>query len=365
MYSIFAALILSSSPTPPVWAVPVLTNAVSAGSTNLGAVYTNRDVIVQSNYYVGALAGVSYELRTGTGYGVASSDCVGAVADVSRIWYSAPGNVIARATVTNAATAGGATVSLTMTTGGNYSRDDFSNFVTNTVASSAYYWAKARTNGQLNRWAGGVRNTNFWLADAVGLEALPTAARGMLIASNALLSAHHVAPGVGSQFVFFTDQWRTGTVLQVSNVASDVSVSLLSLAGVRPLKLAPTNWTAFAPCASNGVVAFPVFYGRQTTNIHSAIAGYNVFPSALTVFRDTLFFPALTASIVGGDSGSPILCAVGGELFALGTFFTAAGGPFAGSYINEINAAIAAMSATHGLTYSPAESGDWSAYPTP
>lgn len=342
---------------------------LTSSATNYFVV-TNSDTVLSSNYYTGGTWGQDWQLNPPTGFGYVDASSATPTVCTVRVdgvaAYVADGTATLRVRYEDASrVVYGGTIQLsTVGSGANYSLVNFSNFVTGSLGASAK--ASLTNSGTVDLWNEGTTNrtATSWLLNATNLAAIPSQlgyARGVLISSNVVLRASHAKVTNETTYYFRTAAGALVTATTLTNIdlGQDICVTLISPApGIAPMKLVPSNWTAYAKGATTQY-GFPVV-AASVTNFCTARAFYSSVSNCVT-YPDTVFDPSRTWS-GSASSGEPVMIYARGELFCLGTWWFFDRAPVASHYLATINAAITNMAAAFGQPTNAASVADWSSF---
>lgn len=142
---------------------------------------------------------------------------------------------------------------------------------------------------------------------------------------------------------------QTSSSSSLSNVVDRVEKPRIALVACdQEHKTHPFTHQTFRPNRNFYDKIWAVFYGLNNDSLydypHDQVTGN--YPSWKRTWGRWFVKPE---SIVAGDSGNPIFCAVNKELWLVSLFFGASTGPFYANLIPEVNAAIAALDTAQGI----------------
>jgi hypothetical protein len=216
----------------------------------------------------------------------------------------------------------------------------------------------------------GTRNTSGWW-DGVDTTAIPESigGNGILITPRDMIFALHNGVGIGAQITFLGSNGVTynRTVRAIyydQSTLGDIEVATLDSdlpSYVKPMNLLPSDYQDYFLNSSQYP---PVVYTNQdrtlliaqyagVVNIHETSSGSyyqdndHLVQSSDAVLQE-FFYPGSypTGGIARpGDSGSPVMMLINGELTLMGVWHYVGYAPDAASYITQINSAIAANAA--------------------
>lgn len=193
---------------------------------------------------------------------------------------------------------------------------------------------------------------------------------GLLVTDRHILGAWHVFPGVGEKIVWKAQDgtYKSATVLSryqfPSSQHADTGIGYLSepITGITPFKFLPVDVSehigSAAVSLSGGVDAYnfgsmPCLYKgmhRKNGSWQSQLSiGYLVgLGGVISQYVTTGPYADWSAPVTGGDSGSPIMILINGELVLLATFYTAGGGVPYNQFASEINTKMRELAAAQG-----------------
>lgn len=168
---------------------------------------------------------------------------------------------------------------------------------------------------------------------------------GLLISNRHILGAWHVLPGAGNWLAWKTTGgvYRTAKVVSSVQIGNDTGVAYLdtSIPDVTKFRLLPSDWrkyirsqqystdSGFIPCYYGGLPGIhktwnaPAGMKNSRVNIVTSFSATLISNSRAqaNLTFDPWFYP-----IRGGDSGSPMMWPINGELVLIGAYYSAGGG---------------------------------------
>lgn len=192
---------------------------------------------------------------------------------------------------------------------------------------------------------------------------------GLLVTDRHILGAWHVFPGVGEKIVWKAPDgtYKSATVLSRYQFPSaqhaDTGIGYLSepITGITPFKFLPADVSEYIGSAGAANSSADVYnYGsmpclykgmhRKNGSWQSQMTiGYLVvLGGVISDYVQTGPYVDWMAPVIGGDSGSPIMIPINGELVLLSTFYTAGGGVPYNQFASEINTKMRELAAAQG-----------------
>lgn len=211
---------------------------------------------------------------------------------------------------------------------------------------------------------GQTRNTNGWWGN-VDLTAIPAfigegSINGVLVTPRDLVIAAHY-PGASGFMSYFVDNASVRydrTVMNIRPIPStDIAVVTLDAdlpGNIKPISIMPADFEHYEPSPNQFQrIGYPVVTGNQDRTlllmdyVHISSSGSRliVFVEPTNLARSQWFYSARR-----GDSGSPIMHLIDGELALLSHFTWTNSGPCYADNIAAINTAIAANGSPHTVT---------------
>lgn len=219
-------------------------------------------------------------------------------------------------------------------------------------------------------------NTNCWVYGLNGMSAIPSVsqtAKGALVSPQHLITCWHAAPGtlafLGTNGVVYS---RTITnSLQVGQ--SDIRVCLLNapLTNVETMSALGAVSSKFGTATISGGGTFPLISNQQDGSVVTVEStanniGHISIPTWSNSWCQWVYTNSAGVSpFRAGDSGTPLMFVVSNRVYLAGTLFTSFYFSPVGSYTNQIQSAMNALSDSYGFSRYTLSVQNFNSYPNP